>query len=80
MATSSSGAPTTKRIGAMTLTLKSDLEIELTRDFDAPRHLVFEVMSKPEHVRRWWGLRKHDDQLPDRFPPRRHVALRHARA
>jgi uncharacterized protein YndB with AHSA1/START domain len=39
----------------MTLTLKSDLEIELTRVFDAPRRLVFEAHSKPEHVRRWWG-------------------------
>ena len=27
----------------------------MTRLFDAPRHLVFEAMTKPEHVRRWWG-------------------------
>jgi uncharacterized protein YndB with AHSA1/START domain len=33
----------------------SDREIVLTRLFDAPRHLVFEAMTKPEHVRRWWG-------------------------
>ena len=33
----------------------SDLEIKMTRLFDAPRELVFEVMSKPEHVKRWWG-------------------------
>jgi uncharacterized protein YndB with AHSA1/START domain len=33
----------------------SDQEICLTRLFDAPRHLVFEVMTKPEHVKRWWG-------------------------
>jgi uncharacterized protein YndB with AHSA1/START domain len=33
----------------------SETEIRLTRLFDAPRHLVFEVMSKPEHVKRWWG-------------------------
>jgi uncharacterized protein YndB with AHSA1/START domain len=30
-------------------------EIRLTRLFDAPRELVFEAMSKPEHVKRWWG-------------------------
>jgi uncharacterized protein YndB with AHSA1/START domain len=36
------------------VTLPSDTEIELTRVFDAPRHLVFEAMTKPEHVRRWW--------------------------
>jgi uncharacterized protein YndB with AHSA1/START domain len=33
----------------------SDEEIRLTRLFDAPRQLVFEAMTKPEHVRRWWG-------------------------
>ena len=33
----------------------SDEEIRLTRLFDAPRELVFEAMSKPEHVKRWWG-------------------------
>jgi uncharacterized protein YndB with AHSA1/START domain len=27
----------------------------LTRVFDAPRQLVCEAMTKPEHVRRWWG-------------------------
>jgi len=33
----------------------SDLEIEMTRDFDAPRALVWEMFTKPEHVRQWWG-------------------------
>jgi uncharacterized protein YndB with AHSA1/START domain len=33
----------------------SDQEICLTRLFDAPRHIVFEAMTRPEHVRRWWG-------------------------
>lgn len=37
-------------------TTPSDREIRLTRLFDAPRELVFEAMSKPEHVRRWWGI------------------------
>lgn len=37
------------------VTTPSDQEITLTRLFDAPRDLVFEAMSKPEHVRRWWG-------------------------
>ncbi len=37
------------------LTTPSDREIELTRLFDAPRHLVFEAMSKPEHITQWWG-------------------------
>jgi uncharacterized protein YndB with AHSA1/START domain len=36
-------------------TTPSDREIVLTRLFDAPRQLVFEAMTRPEHVRRWWG-------------------------
>ncbi|HEX6275245.1 MAG TPA: SRPBCC family protein [Polyangiaceae bacterium] len=27
----------------------------MTRLFDAPRDLVFEAMTKPEHVKEWWG-------------------------
>src|ERR687898_1713444 len=37
------------------VTTPSDREIQMTRVFDAPRHLVFEAMSKPEHIKRWWG-------------------------
>jgi uncharacterized protein YndB with AHSA1/START domain len=33
----------------------SERTIVLTRVFDAPRHLVFEAMTRPEHIRRWWG-------------------------
>ena len=38
------------------VTTPTDTEITMTRLFDAPRHLVFEAMTKPEHVRRWWGI------------------------
>lgn len=38
------------------ITIPSDREITITRLFDAPRHLVFEAMTKPEHVRKWWGV------------------------
>ena len=37
------------------VTTPSDQEIHMTRLFDAPRQLVFEAMTKPEHVKRWWG-------------------------
>ncbi|MBL9020603.1 MAG: SRPBCC family protein [Myxococcales bacterium] len=43
-----------KGSGKLVVTLPSDKEILLEREFDAPRHLVFEAMTKPEHVRRWW--------------------------
>ncbi len=31
--------------------------IVMTRVFDAPRRLVFEAWTKPEHLVRWWGMR-----------------------
>ena len=37
------------------VTTPSEREIRMTRLFDAPRHLVFEAMSKPEHITQWWG-------------------------
>ena len=37
------------------VTTPTDEEIVMTRLFDAPRQLVFEAMTKPEHVKRWWG-------------------------
>ena len=40
---------------SFTVTTPSDNEIRMTRLFDAPRPLVFEVMTKPEHVTQWWG-------------------------
>jgi uncharacterized protein YndB with AHSA1/START domain len=37
------------------VTTPSDREIRLTRVFNAPRALVFEAMTKPEHITQWWG-------------------------
>jgi uncharacterized protein YndB with AHSA1/START domain len=37
----------------LTVTTPGDREIVMTRDFDAPRALVWEAMSKPEYLRRW---------------------------
>ena len=35
----------------------SDREIVITRVFNAPRELVWEAMTNPEHVVNWWGPR-----------------------
>jgi uncharacterized protein YndB with AHSA1/START domain len=37
------------------VTTPSDREIVLTRTFDAPRKLVWEAVTRPEHVRQWYG-------------------------
>ena len=46
-----------KPMNKLEVTLPSDTDIVLTRYFNAPRELVFEAHTKPEHVRRWFGLR-----------------------
>lgn len=40
--------------GAATLTLPTDEQILITREFDAPRHLVYKAWTTPELVERWW--------------------------
>src|SRR6188474_1486866 len=37
-----------------TVERKSDLEVVVTRTFDAPARLVFEAWSKPELFQKWW--------------------------
>jgi uncharacterized protein YndB with AHSA1/START domain len=39
----------------LTVSLPSDKEIVLTREFDAPRDLVFKAFSSCEHLEHWWG-------------------------
>lgn len=45
----------TKNRESFEVSTLSDTEIRMTRLFDAPRALMFEAMTRPEHVRRWWG-------------------------
>jgi len=49
---------TIDRTGSAEVTLPSDTEIKIVRRFDAPRDLVFDVWTTPEHVRNWWGWEK----------------------
>jgi uncharacterized protein YndB with AHSA1/START domain len=44
------------RYGSATVTLPSDTEILITRQFDAPAALVFKAWTTPELVKRWWGF------------------------
>ena len=46
-----------------TLELPSEREILITRSFPAPADLVFEALTKPEHVRRWWAPRSRGELL-----------------
>jgi uncharacterized protein YndB with AHSA1/START domain len=39
------------------VTLPSDKEILVTREFDAPREVVFKAMTDPKLIPQWWGPR-----------------------
>ena len=43
------------RHGSAVLTLPSDHEILITRNFDAAAELVFDAWTTPELVKRWWA-------------------------
>ncbi len=44
--------------GTATVTLPTDEQILITREFDAPKHLVYEAWTTPELVKRWWSANR----------------------
>ena len=40
------------------VTLPTDDQILIEREFDAPRHLVYEAFTTPELVKRWWTAKR----------------------
>ena len=48
-----------------TVTLPTDEEILITREFTAPRHLVYRAWTTPELVRRWWAGRRGEMKIVD---------------
>ena len=41
-----------------TVTLPTDEQILITREFDAPKHLVYQAVTSPELVKRWWNAKR----------------------
>ena len=41
--------------GTAVVTLPGDTEILITREFDAPKHLVYRAYTEPELIKRWWS-------------------------
>jgi uncharacterized protein YndB with AHSA1/START domain len=41
--------------GTAKVTLPADDQILITREFDAPKHLVYRAWTTPELVERWWA-------------------------
>lgn len=41
--------------GTATVTLPTDRQILITREFDAPRELVYRAWTTPELIKQWWS-------------------------
>jgi uncharacterized protein YndB with AHSA1/START domain len=44
--------------GSAVLTLPTDEQILITREFVAPKHLVYKAWTTPELVKRWWNAKR----------------------
>lgn len=44
--------------GSAKLTFPSDTQINITREFAAPKHLVYKAVTTPELVKRWWNAKR----------------------
>jgi len=44
--------------GTAKVTLPKDEQILITREFDAPKHLVYKAWTTPELVKRWWSANR----------------------
>jgi len=51
--------------GTATVTLPTDEQILIMREFDAPKHLVYEAWTTPELVKRWWSARRGEVTLAE---------------
>ena len=47
------------------VTLPTDTQIKIEREFDAPAHLVYRAYTEPELVRRWWTARRGEITVVD---------------
>ena len=44
--------------GKATVTLPTEDQILIRREFDAPKHLVYQAFTTPELVKRWWNAKR----------------------
>ena len=53
-----SDSPEAANSGKAVVRTIGDKQIEVVREFDAPRHLVFRAYTEPELIERWWAGRR----------------------
>lgn len=51
--------------GTAKVTLPTDTQILITREFDAPKHLVYRAWTTPELVKRWWHANRGEVTLAE---------------
>ena len=51
--------------GTATVTLPTDTQILITREFDAPKHLVYRAWTTPELVKGWWHANRGEVTLAE---------------
>ena len=51
--------------GSAVVTLPSDTQILITREFNAPRRLVYKAWTTPELIKRWWSGEQGEVTLAD---------------
>jgi uncharacterized protein YndB with AHSA1/START domain len=51
--------------GTAKVTLPTDEQILITREFNAPKHLVYKAWTTPELVKRWWSGRRGEVTLAE---------------
>ena len=51
--------------GPAKVTLPTDTQIKIEREFDAPAHLVYRAYTEPELVRRWWTAKRGEMTVVD---------------
>jgi uncharacterized protein YndB with AHSA1/START domain len=57
--------PHTTDTHTATVTLPADDQILITREFDAPAHLVYRAWTTPELVKRWWAGKRGEVTLAE---------------
>src|SRR5687767_14094350 len=51
--------------GTARVELPTDTQIVITREFDAPRELVYKAYTAPDLVRRWWYAKRGEMRVAD---------------
>ena len=51
--------------GRAVVTLPTDTQILITREFAAPKHLVYKAWTTPELIKRWWHAKRGEATVAD---------------